>query len=291
MHPTRKIVKIQTHQTHPGFMGRGHRATDVFEHAPFKFTDPFIFLMDDQMDFAGGQEAGGPHPHAGLETVTLVIESDNAVFAEGSFEKMTAGRGVVHTETISEKTRARILQLWISLPLKDRFTQPFLQTIDLKNVPTLKQEGKEIRVYSGKSQGLASPIRQNADTYIVDFHLDNHKTATQELPKHYNAFMYVIEGIVAVGDKEVKKSESAWFDLSDEQGVSHIDFKALADGTRFVLYAGAPQHNDIITHGPFVADKQEDIQRLYREYRSGEMKHINDLPQEYVLDFTSGIKA
>ena len=40
-------------------------------------NDPFILLMDDHLDI-GDRPVGGPHPHAGFETVTLIL--DGAIF-------------------------------------------------------------------------------------------------------------------------------------------------------------------------------------------------------------------
>jgi len=39
---------------------------------------------------------------------------------------MMAGSGVVHTETIAEKTNLRLLQMWMSPPRKDRQALPRL---------------------------------------------------------------------------------------------------------------------------------------------------------------------
>jgi len=48
---------------------------------------------------------------------------------------------------------------------------------------------------------------------------------------------------------------------------------------RFVLYAGEPLHEHIVSHGPFIADNSEDIVQLYKEYRQGKMKHISTVPE------------
>jgi redox-sensitive bicupin YhaK (pirin superfamily) len=56
-----------------------------------------------------------------------------------------------------------------------------------------------------------------------------------------------------------------------------VKFIAGEDGARFIFYAGQPQRDEIISHGPFIGNTQDDIVRLYREYRAGGMKHVNDL--------------
>src|SRR6202049_4378380 len=57
----------------PGFVGPGHLAAPVVSPENFEMTDPFILLMDDHLDI-GNRPVGGPHPHAGFETVTLILD-------------------------------------------------------------------------------------------------------------------------------------------------------------------------------------------------------------------------
>ena len=58
----------------PGFVGEGHLAVMVVSPDEFVRNDPFILLADDRLELRDGQPAGGPHPHAGFETVTFMLE-------------------------------------------------------------------------------------------------------------------------------------------------------------------------------------------------------------------------
>lgn len=66
---------------------------------PFALNDPFIMLADDHLDI-GERPVGGPHPHAGFETVTLVLDGaiydrdEGGVIAAGDVQWMTAGRAL-----------------------------------------------------------------------------------------------------------------------------------------------------------------------------------------------------
>ena len=69
----RRISRIQNvPQLAPGFVGPGHLAAPVISLEDFALNDPFILLMDDHFDI-GDRPLGGPHPHAGFETVTLLL--------------------------------------------------------------------------------------------------------------------------------------------------------------------------------------------------------------------------
>jgi len=154
----RKIDKITSNPWRPGFLGEGHTAKAVVGGQDFEQTDPFIILMDDRVNLPGNESAGGPHPHAGFETVTFVLEGNGREFKTGSVELMTAGKGIVHTEEIKTKTDMRILQLWLALPPGKRWAEPFHQEILAEDTPTLRTANTEIKVYSGSSHGLTSPM-------------------------------------------------------------------------------------------------------------------------------------
>jgi len=36
----------------------------------------------------------------------------------------------------------------------------------------------------------------------------------------------------------------------------------------------------IVSHGPFIADSEDDIKHLYQDYRLGKMKHISTVPEK-----------
>src|SRR2546426_267047 len=52
----------------------------------FASNDPFILLADDRLELRDGQPAGGPHPHAGFETVTFMLEGSIHGRDEGVLE-------------------------------------------------------------------------------------------------------------------------------------------------------------------------------------------------------------
>ncbi len=276
----RKIEKITANPPHPGFLGEGHTATAVVDGNDFERTDPFIILMDDKLNLPGGSPVGGAHPHAGFETVTFILKGNEKDWKTGTVELMTAGKGIVHTEEITAKTDVRILQMWLALPPSQRWADPFFQQILVEDVPTVKNVNSEIRVYSGSSNGLTSPLRNHTPLTLVDFKLGANSEATQEIPSSYNGFIYVVEGDVWVSGEKVETDQAGWFDLSSDEGDSKIVFQTKDQSARFILYAAEPHHVPILSHGPFIGDNEDDIRRLYREYRQGLMPHVNDLPGE-----------
>jgi redox-sensitive bicupin YhaK (pirin superfamily) len=200
----------------------------------------------------------------------------------GDFQIMTAGSGIVHTETIDKKSKLRLLQLWLNLPKKDRWATPRVQNLPLEHVPTSNEQGVGIKLYSGSLAGLTSPVQNYSPMIVADITIDAGVSTVLRLPANYNTFLYILEGDIKVGngEKQLNKDQVGWLNLLEEEGESELHLRAGETGVRFVLYAGKPTGDHIVSHGPFIADTDEDIQRLYQEYRRGEMQHLSTVPEK-----------
>lgn len=278
----RKLVRQYSPAAEHGFLGAGHLARPVIQGA-FADTDPFILLMDDMLDKKTDEPVGGPHPHAGFETVSLLLEGEMGDEAHpmrgGDLQMMTAGSGIVHTETIAKKMTMRLLQLWLTLPKKQRWVQPRVQDISLHSVPKTSDGGVEMNVYSGTLNAVKSPLQNYTPVIIADVRIQANAHTVLNLPASYSTFLYILEGSLLVGDEKklLSQNQVGWLDRYREESESELDLLAGASGTRFVLYSGQPQGAQIISHGPFIGDTQEDISRLYQEFRTGKMKHIESV--------------
>ncbi|HEY2349314.1 MAG TPA: pirin-like C-terminal cupin domain-containing protein [Puia sp.] len=276
----RRLVRKYKPGGNPGFLGEGHIARALVQ-GDFRDTDPFILLMDDMLDKKTDEPVGGPHPHAGFETVTLMLEGELGdelhKMQAGDLQMMTAGGGIIHTETIEKKAYLRLLQLWLNLPKKDRWTTPRVQDISTNHVPKKSSEGVELKLYSGSLAGISSPVLNHAPVIIADIQMRPDTSYQFNLPSSYSTFLVVLGGALQIGEerKTLEQDEVGWLDRSAIDGDSELNITAGTSGTRFILYSGQPQGDPIVSHGPFIADTQEDISRLYREFRSGKMKHIS----------------
>jgi len=284
----KKLDLVYTPGEHQGFLGAGHIARYVLE-GDFKQTDPFIFLADDVLYKKDDNPVGGPHPHAGFETVTLVLEgelsAENHPMKTGDFQLMTAGSGVVHAEIIDKKMKMRILQLWLTLPQKLRWVNPRVQDLHVNDVPAHSENGWNVRVYSGSFAGLTSPVLNYVPLTLADIKLQPGAQLNTSIPNHYNAFLYVIDGAVKVGDENqwLQPNQVGWLNKSTDQEPASLQLTAGPGGARVVFYAGEPQGDTIVSHGPFIGNTDDDIKRLYKEYRAGKMQDVSVLPKEDVF--------
>ena len=268
----------------PGFAGPGHMAAPVISMEKFAHTDPFIALMDDHLDM-GERQVGGAHPHAGFETVTLVLDGtlhdpdEGGLIHAGEVQWMTAGRGIIHGENARTLGKVRLLQLWLTLPKANRWTAPGFQDLHLDRVPVRREPGVDVRVYSGSSGGVQAPTRNQVPVTIVEMTMKAGASIEQDLPTTYNGFVFVVDGSVRVGEDAtpIERDQVGWLDRPRGDGMSTVRFTAQPSGARLVLYAGQPQGTPIVSHGPFIGDTVDDLTRSYQEYRDGRFPRMSDI--------------
>jgi redox-sensitive bicupin YhaK (pirin superfamily) len=285
MIPQRRIARtITTPPLAPGFVGPGHLAAQVVAPEDFAANDPFILLMDDHLDI-GERPVGGPHPHAGFETVTLLLagaiydRDEGGVIKTGEVQWMTAGRGIIHGENVATKGKVRLLQLWLTLPKNHRWTTPGFQDIHADAIPIRRAPGVKVRLYSGTSGDQHSATRNHVPVTLAEMTLRPNATFEQDVPASYNGFVFVVSGAGRVGEDaaRLKAGQVGWLDRPGDEGTSALRIAAGDEGVRLVLYAGQPQGDPIVSQGPFIGDTREDIIRLHREYRAGRFERMSQI--------------
>jgi redox-sensitive bicupin YhaK (pirin superfamily) len=266
----------------PGFVGPGHLASQVVSPEDFLHNDPFILLMDDHLDISD-RTLGEPHPHAGFETVTLVLDGaiydrdEGGAINAGGVQWMTAGRGIIHGENVRAKGKVRVLQLWLTLPKDQRWTTPRFQTIHSSAVPVRREPGVEVRVYSGASGNLRAKTRNHVPVTMTEITMEPRTSVDQETPASYNGFAFVIRGSIQIGSEVLKTGQVGWLDRPNSEGTSVLRVIAGEAGASLVVYAGQPQGNTIVSYGPFIGDSKEDIVRLFTEYQAGQFVRMSEL--------------
>jgi redox-sensitive bicupin YhaK (pirin superfamily) len=264
----------------PGGLGRGHTGVKVVQPTAPDSSDPFVLLADDLFDFEGRRQLGGAHPHAGVETVTLVLEGtlhdrDVGDLSAGDAIWMSAGRGIIHDEDVQVGGRVRILQLWIALPTRYRDLEPQFEIIRREAAPVTRLAGAEAVLYSGTSGSAISPTRNRVPTTMIDLSLEPNATFEQDLPPAYNGFFYMLDGSVQVSDDDViAAGQVGWISPSSSR---ELVLSAQDNGARLVLYAGKPLGEPITLGGPFVAGAAADIIEFNRRFRAGEFTSMSEL--------------
>lgn len=265
----------------PGFAGPAHSAAPVIPPGGFEDTNPFFLMMDDRISTAG--QFGGEHPHAGLETVTLMLrggmEDLGGKLREGDVEWMTAGRGIIHSEHAVVSAGMRLLQLWVVLPEGQRHIAPRVQLLSRELMPVRREQGAEARVYSGRSGEARSTTINAVPITLLDVRLEAGATFEQELPSSYNGFVFVLDGSLAAGDPStpIVSGQVGWFKPMAPGETSSLILRSGESDSRVLLYAGEPQHMAIAARGPFIAGSEMELAEFFADFRRGKFARASEL--------------
>lgn len=264
----------------PGFGGERHKAALVIAPGNLSATDPFFLMADDNITQGG--RFGEAHPHAGLETVTFMLngtmEDTGGRLEEGDVEWMTAGSGIVHSENATVSTGMRLFQLWLILPEAQRNMPPRVQILRRTEMPVHTEPGVHATVYSGKLGNAAASTKNAAPVTLVDIRLEPGATFASHLPATYNAFMVGIDGEAEAGAtaEKLAKGSVGWMSPMGD-GDSLLKLRAGDNGARLLLYAGQPQNISVVAKGPFIAGSQEELAGYYSAYRQGMFPHAGKM--------------
>ncbi|QOR85721.1 pirin family protein [Geobacillus stearothermophilus] len=252
-----------------------HRSGSVLEPGNWQEYDPFLLMMEDIFE----RGTFDVHPHRGIETVTYVISGElehfdskagHGTLGPGDVQWMTAGRGVVHKEDPAPGSTVHSLQLWINLPSTHKMTEPRYQNLRAEDMPVRKEEGAVIRVFSGSSKGVKAPTKNIVPVTMVDMTVEPGATVAQDLPGHYNGFLYILEGSGMFGadNTEGKAGQALFFSRHDRGEETELQVTA-REKLRLLLYAGEPVNEPVVAYGPFVMNTPEQIREAIRDYQEG----------------------
>lgn len=247
--------------------------------------DPFIFLNHHGPQYFGENNPGlpfGPHPHRGIETITFIVAGDivhedtgghRSVIEAGGIQWMTAGSGLLHAETSSEKFiktggPLEILQLWLNLPSALKMTKPdyhgfpeeALTRIALDNL------GSHIYLIAGEWNGYHGPHQALTDVFMSTLRLKRGASFKTAIPSGRNIFLYLISGNAVVNGRKIG---STWLVEFENDGEA-IEIEA-EDESLFIYGHARPYNEPVVAEGPFVMNTQQEILQAYHDYHAGKM--------------------
>ncbi|UOF13318.1 pirin family protein [Lysobacter capsici] len=261
--------------------GAGVRLTRVIGGPQLPDLDPFLLLDEFGTDQPEDYLAGFPeHPHRGFETVTYMLDGrmrhkDNhgneGVLVPGSVQWMTAGRGLVHSEMPEQEAgRMRGFQLWVNLPAREKMTEPKYQEFAPDRIVQLQPaDGVRIKLIAGRIGDVRGPIAQPAtDPVYLDIALEAGASWEYELPEGHNAFAYVYEGGVQIGDGEDARAVDAQ-ELAVLSGGNVLKLGDAKQDSRLIVIAGRPLREPVARYGPFVMNTKQEVMQAFVDFQEG----------------------
>jgi len=282
---SRSVLRvIDSHYAEPA---PGLRVLRPFPGPDLDYASPFLMLDHFGPERIRPGDEGGlnPHPHRGFETVTFLFQGamehhdssgGHGHLRAGGVQWMTAGSGIVHAE-YREKEFARTggvlegVQLWVNLPRKFKMEAPHYQDLPAEKFAVAKFPGGEARVVAGELLGVRGP----AVTYtpIVAAHVKLEAGASVELPvpASFNAYVYAVRG--SGRSSTVGFATNQLVEYRGDGGSVRVSASEALD---FLLLAGEPIDEPVVSWGPFVMNTREEIIQARDDYLAGRMGRLDE---------------
>ncbi|KAK7467090.1 RNA pol II transcription cofactor [Stygiomarasmius scandens] len=165
------------------------------------------------------------------------------------------------------------LQLWVDLPKQFKMVEPSYQELGPEQIPVAFPEGPDgsvkIRVISGKSHGVESPVRPLGGCWYFHVIFSKKSTIFQHLPVGWTSFIYIWKGSITIGDSTMPIDAFNTIVLSADDTQTGVKVTATEDDTEFVLISGEPLDQTVFQYGPFVMTNREEIQQTLLDYQYG----------------------
>jgi hypothetical protein len=238
---------------------------------------PFVFV--DEMGPARFLPGQGlrvrPHPHIGLATLTWLFEGailhrDSLGICQeirpGEVNWMTAGRGVVHSESTPPSLLAsgaplHGVQVWVALPLEHEERDPAFQHVPAPAIPCIEFPDIRATLIAGEAFGLRSPVATYSPLFYAQ--VDAVRGGPLPLPaEHAERAVYLIAGAARVGDTALTPGELLALPAG-ELPPTHLDARS-----RAMILGGAPLDAPRHLDWNFVSSRRERIAQAREDWQA-----------------------
>lgn len=272
---SKKIVSIHVA---PTSRGMGPNVRQVIP-STVKHLDPFVFL--DHFSVVKNPASGGipAHPHAGIATITYLFEGSNRhrdslgndkMVHAGDVAWMQAGKGIIHSEGMNENRteseKVQGLQLWISLPSKDKFINPDFFFYPSETLPIIQKENTTIKVLCGEIFGQKSSVKSLSPAYIFEVKMQANTELHLPILKGDTCGVYGISGEILVDNQKITTHVIAEMDKENDMLVIRSETES-----HCIVLGGTPLNEPIVGYASYVMNNQTQIMQVMRDYQMGKM--------------------
>jgi quercetin 2,3-dioxygenase len=198
---------------------RGHADHGWLDtHYTFSFSDyydprhmGFRDLRVINEDVVSGGRGFGMHSHRDMEILTYVVNGElthrdsmgrGATLGRNDVQRMSAGTGIMHSETNQAKAPVHLLQIWI-LP----WAEGLKSTYEDRTFPVAEKTNQLRLIASDDGRDGSATINQDASVYASI--LDSGKSVGLDLKPDRHAWVQLITGQLEVNGKALTKGDGA----------------------------------------------------------------------------------
>ncbi len=221
-HNTRGVTKVGWLSSYHSFSFNRYYDREYTNFGPLRV------LNDDTIMPGTGFET---HPHDNMEIITYVLQGAlehrdstgiHGVILAGEAQRMSAGTGIMHSESNHSKTEpVHLLQIWF-LPdrrdLRPEYEQKSFSREQRTNVFL------QITSVEGKNGGIS--IHQDARMSVS--RLESNHSLKYHVSEGRGAYLYLIEGSVAINHTGLTGGDAAIIDTMEELTITAADDSEIA---------------------------------------------------------------
>lgn len=159
-----------------------------------------------------------------------------------------------------------ILQLWINLPTKYKFTDPKYIGLQKEEIPVVSFDDDKVQAHiiTGTWNNTKASITPLTDISLAYINFRENGRLNRNIPSDKTVFLYVVKGSLIVNGEPSDIHEIIQF---SHEGTM-IEIKALTNALILFGYA-TPLQEPFVAYGPFVMNTQEEIMQAYEDYNAG----------------------
>lgn len=243
---------------------------------------PFIFF--DHMGPAVFPPGSGvnvrSHPHIGLATVTYLFEGEilhrdslGCVqrIQPGAVNWMTAGRGIVHSEKVTDEIyesgqKLHGIQTWVALPLDDEEAEPSFLHYPAKEIPQVTLDGATARVIIGAAFDATSPVQTMSKMLYLE--LKTEAGAALALPATQELGLYVVDGTIEASGQRIEAGQLAVLDDGERASLT------AAVASHVMVCGGDTLVGERHIWWNFVNSSRERIEQAKDNWRDGRFEKV-----------------
>ena len=166
----------------------------------------------------------GTHGHRDMEILSYVLEGELAhkdsigtgsTIVPGDVQRMSAGRGVMHSEFNASKTEpVHFLQIWI-----EPAARGLAPSYEQANVPAEAKRGRLVLIAGPEGSDAAVKIHQDAKLYATI--LDGNDRVAHDLADGRRAYVHVVRGNVTANGLELRGGDAAMLEHEAKITLDH----------------------------------------------------------------------
>jgi redox-sensitive bicupin YhaK (pirin superfamily) len=280
LHPLRSIKAVLPTPYHPfdSQSGAYMMRADPADISPFIGTDSFTMP----------QPFFGPHPHAGMSAVTLMLPEaeggfinrdslgDRSLIAPGDLHWTQAGRGMMHEEIPSEPGKAAHgFQVFVNLSAVNKLSDPVAFHVHSADMPVVQVDGGSVRVVAGEFDGQQSPISHDVrwltKVNMLDITLQPGASVNLPVKAGDNAFFVIRSGSLRAPDQQNIAGAAIIFAADGAAAQVQAGDQTL----RGVFFSGTPIKEPMFPKGPFMGNTAQDVAQYAVRFQNGDMGSLS----------------